>query len=307
MDSDKYLITELDVAWTQQYRAIIFNRRRQIVLSEVDHLVYHGPWLELLKLPVQNPISNQIELVEFYPLCFHPNECENDYKTFGCTVHAACWDLLQHVLGETISTRFQLAKVTRMLRRHIYNDFRFFVRCHDCFSTWIPRNRGNWSDDVISEYCDPRDIPELDRLYYSCVKRRMHDKFSDRMREITLLENLYESLPLEIKFIVTEFLVGGPVSKTEDVVKTLCCYWQAQFFTLYPAIQVDAHKHQPDKIDWQMLSYQVKLLLSSKKTLPRGWENRQRILKLLRCTTIAYFRMRNIKPTPTQLLIFDSQ
>ncbi|PGH36727.1 hypothetical protein GX50_00387 [[Emmonsia] crescens] len=81
----------------------MFNRDGDVALSQTDHIMYPGPWLEMLRLPVKENkdrcSTSTTKIVEFFPLCHHFNEAEYKQDTFGCTVHAVCWEFLTCVFG----------------------------------------------------------------------------------------------------------------------------------------------------------------------------------------------------------------
>lgn len=250
--------------------------------------------------------------VEFYPLCYHYNEAEREFKTFGCTMHAVCWEFLEREFdgefdGELQSN--QLAKITQVLREQMveydwqsnfYHDSIYGVT-QVLFVFWNSRLFGFLM-------CDPKDIPELETIYSACKKptkavqqsRKRGCKSKDKS-----VEELYARFPPEVKIMVIEYLEGERWSTFSDSGLTLQEYWQKRLFRRHPNTLVEAENYHLDEIDWQLLCYEMDKFAASKSS--RGWQNRCRILNLVKETRRRYDKKADVKPTPRELMLYHGR
>ncbi|KAK2802518.1 hypothetical protein FQN50_007324 [Emmonsiellopsis sp. PD_5] len=292
------------------YRAIIFNRNEEIALSEVGHIVYPGPWLELLTLPVKDNESGTTREEQFFPLCDHLNESEEDHETFGCTFHAACWEFLECAFGRNLSSSSQLAKITQVLREQVHYECslksgrkkRFFPKDVYTDVNFPVNATPAWA---VCYLCDPKDIPELNELYQLCERDTHDDKTETGSSEgqSPSLERLYSALPTEIKFKIAEYIEGKslPTSFLPDV-GTLSEFWRKKVFRKYGNILFDAKRYGPRQLNWQLLYSKLNGFMEV-DSAPRGWRNRCRIFSVLWGTRERYLWKLPVKPTPEELMM----
>ncbi|KAK2739425.1 hypothetical protein FQN55_009498 [Onygenales sp. PD_40] len=306
-------ISESEIRWTQMYRAsspVIFNRNEEIALSEVGHIVYPGPWLELLTLPVKDNESGATRETQFFPLCDHLNEAEEDHETFGCTFHETCWEFLLCAFGRNLSSSSQLAKITQVLREQVHYECglksghkkRFFPEHIYTNINFSMDGSERWA---ICYLCDPKDIPELNQLYQSCERDSHGDKTESDCSEgqSPSLERLYAALPTEIKFKIAQYIEGKslPMSSLSDV-GTLSEFWRNKVFRKYGNILFDAKRYGPKQLNWQLLYDRLNGFMEV-DSAPRGWRNRCRIFSLLWGTRERYLWKLPVKPTPEELMM----
>lgn len=263
----KYVVVLSNIVILSQYAPdvknlipVIFNRTEDIALSEVGHIIYHGPWLELPELPVktEGPFSTP-EPVQFFPLCCHPNEIEAGYRAFGCTVHATCWGFLEGVLGGPIPSS-RLPAIPQVLRERMHPVGGRYSGIFGGIVGWEP-----WFDHTAFMMFDQTNIPELRELYQSCEKESLDNNMSTSSRgpdsgiddECSRLETFYSSPPAIVKLSIVEHLEGGASSKPLDLANTLPEYRRNRVFRRYQHVLFDAEPYQLEDIDWQLLYYNV--------------------------------------------------
>ncbi|PGH28181.1 hypothetical protein AJ80_00071 [Polytolypa hystricis UAMH7299] len=245
------------------------------------------------------------------PLCYHLNEAEEKYESFGCTFHATCWEFLERVLGKKLSSSQRLAKITQVLREQIIlgYDFKkhqkiFFPRGVGLLTRWSP-----WLESRIRYHCDLNDIPKLHQLYRSCEKNETNGRVNNTTEKTlegeSLLDKLYATLPTEVKIMIVEYVEGKSLRFPFDIGSTLAGYWRSRVFREYGSILFDAKKYGPEQLDWQLQYNKIQDFKADNRSAPRGWENRLRIFSLLWGTRERYFCKPNVEPTPYELRLFN--
>ncbi|PGH04180.1 hypothetical protein AJ79_07158 [Helicocarpus griseus UAMH5409] len=301
---ERVRISESDIAWTRNYLAIIINLEGEVFLSQIGHMIYIGPCVELLTLPVKDGTSGAIKDMEFFPLCDYPHNAAPRFTTFGYPVHAICWEFLERSLGRSLSGAQELAKLAKVLQKQMVEHKSwstpmklFFPReGADVFPTFD--HRGVLAEEYVRWYCDPTEIQPLNKLYRICKDKRRqdcdraivaqldpHGKSNDPL----LLERLYAELPLEIKFLIIEH-AEGTSPRSFDLPSTLPEYWRWKAFRAFGHILYDGDGCGPEELDWQLLYTRlsdeklpdydepdVSRATRIKRDAWRGWQNRCRI------------------------------
>lgn len=252
----------------------------------------------MLQHPVRNEKTGIVDRVKFYPLCLHFNEREEEHNSFGCTVHATCWEFLERVFGKQIQ-KDELPMIAHILRARLtphysisVDEKKFFPG--DCVQHSIDPSLPweFWDETMVdydfSYYFDPKSIRELRALYRSCKNRSYKNVNSRRLRstdkkysiDYPLLERLHAAMPAEIKFLIVEHVEGRRISTKENIGNTLPEYWRSRTFRRYPHILFDAETFGIADVDWKFLFYELERLLS--QAVPsNGWMNRCRIFNIL--------------------------